>query len=512
MSERLNDFTESNPTSRKLFDEAVTVLAGGVVHENRYVAPFPIYVDRAKGSRKWDVDGHEYIDYSMGSASMLLGHAHPDVIAAIAEQAPKGTFYGNCTPLEVEWAGLVQQLIPSAELVRFVGSGTEATLLAIRVARAYTGKSKIVRFEGHYHGWHDYVAVGMQLPLNEAPSLGLLPGSIAATVVVPANDLARVEATLKSDLDIAAVILEASGASWGTVPLAPGFHAELRRLTQQYGVVLIFDEIITGFRHSPGGVQKLVGVTPDLTTLAKVVTGGLPGGAVVGRAEVMRVLDPRSEFGGRRPGAIHRGTFNSLAPSAARSTYRQYASRAALDAASHLDLFEQPVSRRGSRSPAADELGRLHERAQLRLGDGGRRDRRVGEGGEAAVGREEHALGAEERDRAPGPRGDLVHRLDRVLLLVDHPHAQAHAARQIGQHVELAGARGGELEEQRADGGRGQERQQRTIVTRQGRPLVARPVAAADVKGQPLARQPGGDGGEQLLGEGQLALGARPSR
>ena len=311
MSEQPSPYAESNPMSRKLFDEAVTCLAGGVVHEGRYAAPFPIYVDRAKGSRKWDVDGHEYIDYSMGSASLLLGHAHPAVVAAIAEQAPKGTFYANCTPLEVEWAGLVQQLIPSAELVRFVGSGTEATLLAIRVARAYTGKSKILRFEGHYHGWHDYVAVGMQAPFNEPPTLGLLPASIAATVVVPANDPARVETVLKSDPDIAAVILEASGASWGTVPLAPGFHAEMRRLTQQYGVVLIFDEIITGFRYSPGGVQKVVGVTPDLTTLAKVVTGGLPGGAVAGRAEVMRVLDPRSEFGGRRPGAIHRGTFNA---------------------------------------------------------------------------------------------------------------------------------------------------------------------------------------------------------
>src|SRR5438552_989994 len=268
MSEQPSPYAESNPMSRKLFDEAVTCLAGGVVHEGRYAAPFPIYVDRAKGSRKWDVDGHEYIDYSMGSASLLLGHAHPAVVAAIAEQAPKGTFYANCTPLEVEWAGLVQQLIPSAELVRFVGSGTEATLLAIRVARAYTGKSKILRFEGHYHGWHDYVAVGMQAPFNEPPTLGLLPGSVAATVVVPANDPARVEAVLKSDPDIAAVILEASGASWGTVPLVPGFHAEMRQLTQQYGVVLLF-------------------------------------------AEVMRVLDPRSEFGGRRPGAIHRGTFNA---------------------------------------------------------------------------------------------------------------------------------------------------------------------------------------------------------
>ena len=242
MSEQPSPYAESNPMSRKLFDEAVTCLAGGVVHEGRYAAPFPIYVDRAKGSRKWDVDGHEYIDYSMGSASLLLGHAHPAVVAAIAEQAPKGTFYANCTPLEVEWAGLVQQLIPSAELVRFVGSGTEATLLAIRVARAYTGKSKILRFEGHYHGWHDYVAVGMQAPFNEPPTLGLLPGSIAATVVVPANDPARVETVLKSDPDIAAVILEASGASWGTVPLAPGFHAEMRRLTQQYGKIVATGE------------------------------------------------------------------------------------------------------------------------------------------------------------------------------------------------------------------------------------------------------------------------------
>src|SRR5262249_25026860 len=138
-----------------------------------------------------------------------------------------------------------------------------------------------------------------------------VPGSLESTVVVPVNDPTRVEEALRRDRDIAAVILEASGASWGTVPLAPGFHAELRRLTTQYGVLLIFDEIITGFRHSPGGVQALIGVTPDLTTLAKVVTGGLPGGAVAGRAEIMRVLDAREEFRGKRPGAIHRGTFNA---------------------------------------------------------------------------------------------------------------------------------------------------------------------------------------------------------
>jgi glutamate-1-semialdehyde 2,1-aminomutase len=307
---QVGTFAESRATSRKLFEQAVNLLAGGVAHEYRYVAPFPIYVDRAKGSRKWDVDGNEYVDYSMGSASLLLGHAHPDVVAALHEQIDRGTFYASCHPLEIEWTRLIQRLIPSAERVRYVGSGTEATMLAIRIARAYTGRTKILRFEGHYHGWHDYVTTGMQVPFYEAPSLGLLPGSIEATVVVPA-DPGRAEQVLRQDPDIAAIIFEPSGASWGTVPLPAGFHAEMRRLATRHGVVLIFDEIITGFRHSTGGVQALVGVTPDLTTLAKVLTGGLPGGAVAGRAEIMRVLDPQQEFKGKRPGAIHRGTFNA---------------------------------------------------------------------------------------------------------------------------------------------------------------------------------------------------------
>jgi glutamate-1-semialdehyde 2,1-aminomutase len=249
-------FEAAHRTSQKLFEQAMDCLAGGVTHESRYVAPFPIYVQRAHGSRKWDVDGNEYIDYSMGSASLLLGHAYPSLVEAIQDQAAKGTFYGNCHPLEVEWAALVQSLIPSAGRSRFVASGTEATMLAIRVARAYTGRTKILRFEGHYHGWHDYAVMGMQEPFSEAPCLGLLPGSVEATVVVPANDPTRVEEILRKDPDIAAVILEASGGSWGTVPLVPGFLAELRHLTSRYGALLIFDEIITGFRHSPGGCRR----------------------------------------------------------------------------------------------------------------------------------------------------------------------------------------------------------------------------------------------------------------
>ena len=340
--------------SKHLFEQAVTLLPGGVSHENRFAAPFPIYIERADGPRTWDVDGNEYIDYSMGSASLLLGHASPTVVKAIQDQAAKGTFFSNCHPLEVQWADLIQRLIPSAERVRFVGSGTEATMLAVRIARAYTGRTKIVRFEGHYHGWHDHLATGMDLPFYEVPSLGILPGSIEATVVLPAADATRVEEVLRKDRDVAAIILEASGASWGTVPLAPGFHAELRRLATQYGVVLIFDEIITGFRYSPGGVQAQIGITPDLTTMAKVVTGGLPGGAVAGRAEIMRVLDPREEVRGKPSRAIHRGTFNAnpLAAAAGIATLTEVATGAPQAQADAMAVrlrhgFQEVLSRRG---------------------------------------------------------------------------------------------------------------------------------------------------------------------
>jgi glutamate-1-semialdehyde 2,1-aminomutase len=340
--------------SKELFERAVGLLPGGVSHENRFAAPFPIYIERADGPRTWDVDGNEYIDYSMGSASLLLGHASPTVVKALQDQAAKGTFFSNCHPLEVQWAELVHRLIPSAERVRFVGSGTEATMLAVRIARAFTGRTKLVRFEGHYHGWHDHLATGMDLPFYEAPSIGILPGSIEATIVLPANDVARVEEVLRKDRDVAAIILEASGASWGTVPLSAGFHADLRNLATQYGAVLIFDEIITGFRYGPGGVQARIGVTPDLTTLAKVVTGGLPGGAVAGRAEVMRVLDPREEVRGKRERAIHRGTFNAnpLAAAAGIATLTEVATGAPQAQADAMAVrlrrgFQDVMSRRG---------------------------------------------------------------------------------------------------------------------------------------------------------------------
>lgn len=296
-------------SSEALFETAQGIMAGGVSHEGRYTEPYPKYVKRAKGSRKWEVDGTEYIDYAMGSASLLLGHAHPDVVAAMIAQAAEGSFFADCHPLEIAWAAQVQALVPSAERVRFVGSGTEATMLAIRIGRANSGKPKILRFKGHYHGWHDYAMVGTKAPFDEVPSLGMLPEAAEATVVVP-PDADRVETALKQDSDIGTIICEVSGANYGCVPLPDGLLPALRALADQYGVTLIFDEVITGFRWSPGGRQARDGVIPDLTTMAKILTGGMPGGAVGGKAEIMRLLDPGETVAAGKLGVVHKGTFN----------------------------------------------------------------------------------------------------------------------------------------------------------------------------------------------------------
>ena len=296
-------------SSEELFGKARERLAGGVSHESRFKGPFPKYIERAKGSRKYEVDGKEYVDYAMGSASLLRGHAHPKVVAELTEQAAKGTFFADCHPLEIEWAGLIQELIPCAERVRFVSSGTEATMLAIRIGRAYSGKNKILRFEGHYHGWHEFVDLGMNAPYDKPTSLGILPGTVESTVVVK-PDPEHVADALNGDDDIGTIICEVSGANYGSVPLPDGFLPELRLLADEHNAVLIFDEVITGFRWSPGGRQARDGVLPDLCSMAKIVTGGMPGGAVGGREEYMRLLDPSVEFRGKTPGVTHKGTFN----------------------------------------------------------------------------------------------------------------------------------------------------------------------------------------------------------
>lgn len=312
VSQLTEAYSSRREKSFELFQRASRVLAGKVGHDLRYFQPVPLYIERARGGRKWDVDGNEYIDFLLGNGALLLGHAVPEVLEAIQQAAVLGTHFGNDHPLQIEWAELVQRLVPSAERVRFVNSGTEATLLALRLARAYTRRNKILRFEGHFHGWHDEVVHGFQPPFDADGSLGVPPSVRRNTVALPAGDLDRVEALLSSDTDIAAAILEPSGASWGRVPLEREFLAGLREITTRHGVVLIFDEVVTGFRFSPGGAQALYGVTPDLSCFAKVLTGGLPGGAVVGRAHVMKLFDHTDEpQHDRFERVIHLGTFNA---------------------------------------------------------------------------------------------------------------------------------------------------------------------------------------------------------
>jgi glutamate-1-semialdehyde 2,1-aminomutase len=205
----------------------------------------------------------------------------------------------------------VQRLIPCAERVRFTASGTEASHLALRLARAFTGKSKVVRFVGHFHGWHDQVAPGAMSHFDGSVPAGIPAALVEQTILLPTDDLAAVTETLGSRDDVAAVILEASGASWGAVPLPDGFLEGLRAVTKERGVVLIFDEVITGFRWSRGGAQARFGVTPDMGVLAKIVAGGLPGGAVAGRAEIMDQLDLAAAKAANREKIGHQGTFNA---------------------------------------------------------------------------------------------------------------------------------------------------------------------------------------------------------
>ncbi len=314
----IEDYGARRPVSATWFKRARAVLGGGVGHDLRYFEPMPLYIERGVGGRKWDVDGNEYIDFLGGNGALLLGHAPPEIVAAISEAVGRGTHFGNDHPLHVEWAELVQQLVPSAERVRFVNSGTEATLLAIRLARAFTGRSKILRFEGHFHGWHDDVVHGFHPPFDADGSLGVPPHVREQMVAIPDGDLDLVEDVLMREDDIAAAILEPSGASWGRVPLDPEFLRGLREITARHKVPLIFDEVVTGFRFSPGGAQQLYGVLPDLTCLAKIIAGGMPGGAVVGSAEIMALFDITGDaHHDRHQRVVHFGTFNASPLSAA---------------------------------------------------------------------------------------------------------------------------------------------------------------------------------------------------
>ena len=306
-----DEYRARTPGSAMLYSEAREVLPAGLTHDSRITSPYPIYVARSDGARKWDVDGNEYVDYFGGHGALLFGHCHAPVVEAVRRQVALGTHWGASHELEIEWAALVQRLIPSAERVRFTGSGTEASHLALRLARAYTGKSKIVRFVGHFHGWHDQVAAGGMSHFDGSAPAGIPASVVGESLLLPADSPGAAIEALQSRNDIAAVILEPSGASWGQVPLPPGFLAALREATRRHGVLLLFDEVITGFRWSRGGAQARFGIVPDMTVLAKILAGGLPGGAVAGKRDILDQIDPAAAKSAGREKIGHQGTFNA---------------------------------------------------------------------------------------------------------------------------------------------------------------------------------------------------------
>ena len=305
------------PKSAALSARARQLLPSGVVHDSRFIKPYGLYASRAAGSRKWDVDDNEYIDYYGGHGALLLGHNHPDLIAAASAQLIKGTHFAANHEMEIRWAEKIIEMVPSAERVRFHSSGTEATQMAVRLARAYTGKRKILRFHGHYHGWLDDMTTGYNSHFDGTAAIGV-PESIARNSIAldPYNE-SEVERWLVEDNDIAAVMVEPLGAATGKVPIKTDFLRALRRWTTDNEALLIFDEVVTGFRVAPGGVQAAVNVMPDITTLAKILAGGLPGAAVTGTAAIIDGLDHNPAKRGGREKVYHPGTFNACPVSAA---------------------------------------------------------------------------------------------------------------------------------------------------------------------------------------------------
>lgn len=285
--------------SKRFYERAQHCIPGGVNSPARAfdsVGGTPLFIERAEGAYLEDVDGHQYLDYVGSWGPMIFGHAHPDVVGAVQDQAEKSTSFGAPTEIEIEVAELVCDLVPSIDKVRMVNSGTEATMSAARLARGYTGRDKVIKFEGNYHGHGDFflIAAGSgPMTLGKPDSPGVTEGNAKDTLLAPYNDIEHVQRLVEANEDeVACIIVEPIAGNMGCIPPEPGFLEGLRELCDRHDIVLIFDEVMTGFRVAPGGAQERYGVTPDLTCLGKIIGGGLPVGAYGGRKEIMDYVAP----------------------------------------------------------------------------------------------------------------------------------------------------------------------------------------------------------------------------
>lgn len=320
-----DDYKRKTAGSARWAERACAVMPDGVTADTRVFEPHGLYISHAQGTYKTDVDGNAYLDFFGGHGSLVLGHGYPKVNAAIAEALSHGVQYAASHPMEVRWAERIVRQIPGVEKVRFAGSGTEATLLALRMARAYTGRRKILRIATHYHGWHDFSASGYNSHFDGQPAPGVLEAIASHTLLIRPDDFAGLAAAFEAHgADIAAMIAEPVGSHFGVTPVSDEFLQAGAELARRQGALFILDEVISGLRVGNHGMQGLLGLKPDLTCLAKAAAGGLPGGMVGGREEVMAVLARDSAHK-----VLHQGTFtgNPVTAAAAIATIDEIVER-----------------------------------------------------------------------------------------------------------------------------------------------------------------------------------------
>src|SRR4030042_4762131 len=302
----MKDYTSRTPISKALFERAKKVLPAGVSYGVRYFEPYPFFTARAKGSKLIHVEGNEYIDFWLGHTALIFGHSPKQVVAAVRRQLEKGTIYGTSNELEIALAEQITKMVPSAEMVRFTNSGTEANMYATRLARALTGRDKIAKFLGGWHGGYDALHVGVKPPFDLPESAGLTRGALQDTILLPLNDPDGGEKRIKHEQP-ASIVTEPVLGAGGGIPAEKEFLKGLRELCDRNGILLIFDEVITGFRLAPGGGQEFFGIKPDITVLGKILGGGFPVGAVCASEERMKKMD--SMIYKRPDYSFHGGTF-----------------------------------------------------------------------------------------------------------------------------------------------------------------------------------------------------------